>query len=315
MPCLAIGARRLQIRRRAARGGGVKNVLVLIANPAQPTLDAALVQQAADALHAAGATAGAPDWLADGIACDLPFDGPAADPALPGIDAVVVPARARRKRLLVADMESTMIENEMLDELAEFLGLRDRIAAITARAMNGEIDFAGALEERVGLLKGLPVTRLDEAARRIRYTPGGATLVATMRRHGAFCALVSGGFTYFTSMVRQALGFDIDAANVLRHDGRTLVGSVEPPILGKEAKLATLGRLCAERGVDVAETMTVGDGANDLPMLQAAGLGVAFHAKPAVAAQVPARISHGDLTALLYLQGYRRRDFVETPNP
>ena len=171
--------------------------------------------------------------------------------------------------------------------------------------MNGELDFAAALNERVGLLKGLPVARLDEAAKRIRYMPGGATLVATMKQHGATCALVSGGFTYFTAMVKQALGFDFDAANVLKHDGSTLAGTVELPILGKEAKLATLDRLAAERGLQVGETITVGDGANDLPMLKAAGLGVAFHAKPVVAAEVAARIDHGDLTSLLYLQGYR----------
>lgn len=293
----------------------MKNVLVLISNPAKSGLDETHVRKAAEALKANGAAVGAPDWLAPGIACDLPFDGGAGDISLPGIDAVVVPALLRRKKLLVADMESTLIENEMLDELADFLGLREKIAGITARAMNGEIDFAGALRERVGLLKGLPVARLDEAARRIRYMPGGATLVATMKSHGAFCALVSGGFTYFTSMVRAALGFDFDAANVLRHDGQKLAGDVEPPILGKEAKLATLDRLCVERRIAVGEALTVGDGANDLPMLQAAGLGIAFHAKPVVAAQVAARITHGDLTALLYLQGYRRSEFVERPNP
>jgi phosphoserine phosphatase len=231
------------------------------------------------------------------------------------LDGVVVPAAGRRKKILVADMESTMIENEMLDELADFLGLREKIAGITARAMNGEIDFAAALDERVVLLKGLPIARLDEAAKRIRYTPGGATLVATMKQHGAACALVSGGFTYFTALVRQALGFDFDAANTLRHDGRTLSGAVETPILGKEAKLATLERLGAERGLPIADTMSVGDGANDLPMLKASGLGVAFHAKPVVAAEVSARIDHGDLTALLYLQGYRRSDFVERNDP
>ena len=293
----------------------MKNVLVLISNPAQSGLDEAHIRQAIEALRAAGATVGVPDWLAAGIACDLPFEGHAAEICLPGIDAVVVPSLLRRKKLLVADMESTIIENEMLDELAEFLGLRDRIAGITARAMNGEIDFAGALKERVGLLKGLPVAKLDEAARRIRYTAGGATLVATMRKNGAFCALVSGGFTCFTSKVREALGFDLDAANVLVHDGQKLTGEVAPPILGKEAKLATLDRLCAERQIAIGEAMTVGDGANDLPMLKAAGLGVAFHAKPVVAAEVSARIAHGDLTALLYLQGYRRRDFIERPDP
>ena len=293
----------------------MRNVLVLISNPAKSRLDEAHVRQAIGALGASDAAVGVPDWLAPGIACDLPFEGHAAEISLPGIDAVVVPALLRRKKLLVADMESTIIENEMLDELAEFLGLRDRIAGITARAMNGEIDFASALKERVGLLKGLPVARLDEAAKRIRYTPGGATLVATMKKHGAFCALVSGGFTFFTSKVRKTLGFDLDAANVLRHDGQKLTGEVEPPILGKEAKLATLDRLCVERQTSVGEAMTVGDGANDLPMLKAAGLGVAFHAKPAVAAAVSAHIVHGDLTALLYLQGYRRSDFIEKPDP
>ncbi len=297
----------------------MNNVFVLIANPAHPVLDAAAVQLASEQLQAAGAAVGPVDWLAPGVACDLPFDGPADGPlptvSLPGIDAVALSPEGRRKRLLVADMESTIIENEMLDELAEFLGLRERIAAITARAMNGEIDFAGALIERVGLLKGLPVARLDEAAERIRIMAGAATLIATMHKFGGYCALVSGGFTYFTRMMHERLGFDFDAANTLHHDGRMLAGTVQQPILGKEAKLATLERLCAERRIELAQSLSVGDGANDLPMLQAAGLGVAFRAKPTVAAQVPARIDYGDLTALLYLQGYRRRDFVERPNP
>jgi phosphoserine phosphatase len=293
----------------------VKNTLVLIGNPRQRALDDKTVQRAAELLWSNGGSVGTADWLAPAIACELPFDGKAAALSFPGIDAVVVPTANRRKRLLVADMESTMIENEMLDELADFLGLRDTIAAITARAMNGELDFAAALTERVGLLRDLPVGKLDEAAQRIRYMPGGATLVATMKKHGAFCALVSGGFTYFTAMVRQALDFDFEAANVLKHDGRTLAGAVELPILGKQAKLATLDRLCLERGLHVGEALAVGDGANDLPMLKAAGLGVAFHAKPVVAAEVSARIDHGDLTALLYLQGYRQSDFIERPDP
>jgi phosphoserine phosphatase len=293
----------------------VKNVLVLISSAAHPALNDGAIRCAVDALRAQGATVGAPDWLAPDIACDIPFDGPSTGVAMTALDGVIVPAAGRRKKLLLADMESTVIANEMLDELADFLGLREKIAGITARAMNGEIDFAGALAERVGLLKGLPVARLDEAARRIRYTPGGATLVATMKEHGAPCALVSGGFTHFTALVKQALGFDSDAANVLNHDGDTLAGTVEPPVLGKEAKLATLQRLVAEHGLSTADTVSVGDGANDLPMLRAAGLGVAFHAKPAVAAVVPARIDHGDLTALLYLQGYRRADFVERKDP
>jgi phosphoserine phosphatase len=298
----------------------VKNTLVLLCNPARPTLDTGTVQSALEILRAGGATVGTADWLAADVACEIPFDGPVPDGcetglAMTGVDAVIIPSAGRRKKLLVADMESTMIENEMLDELADFLGLREKIAGITARAMNGEIDFAGALTERVGLLKGLPTGKLDEAATRIRYMPGGATLIATMKANGAGCALVSGGFTYFTAMVRERLGFDSDAANVLTHDGNTLSGTVTPPILGKEAKLATLQKLAGERGIGVADAITVGDGANDLPMLQAAGLGVAFRAKPAVAAAVSARINHGDLTALLYLQGYRQSEFVERKDP
>jgi len=255
-------------------------------------------------------------WLAEGVAVDLPFDGKDANDAVRAaladrpIDAVAQPLAHRRKRLLVADMESTIIENEMLDELAEFLGLRAHIAAITARAMNGEIDFAGALRERVGLLKGLPMARLAEAASRIRYMPGARELVATMRANGAYCALVSGGFTFYTAMVRAEVGFDEDRANRLLDDGSTLTGAVGEPILGKEAKLESLRELAASRGVRIEESMSVGDGANDLPMLQAAGLGVAYHAKPAVAAATRARVDHGDLTALLYLQGYRRAQFV-----
>ncbi len=293
----------------------MKNVLVLISSAAHPALNDGAIRCAVDALRAQGATVGTPDWLAPDIACDIPFDGPSAGVAMTALDGIVVLAAGRRKKLLVADMESTMIENEMLDELADFLGLREKIAGITARAMNGEIDFTGALTERVGLLKGLPVAKLDEAAQRIRYMPGGATLVATMKKHGAYCALVSGGFTHFTALVKKALGFDSDAANVLNYDGATLSGTVEPPILGKEAKLATLRRLAAEHGLSTADTVSVGDGANDLPMLKAAGLGAAFHAKPVVAAEVQAHIDHGDLTALLYLQGYRRTDFVERNDP
>jgi phosphoserine phosphatase len=293
----------------------VKNVLVLISSAAHPALNDGAIKNAVDVLRAHDATVGEPAWLAPEIACEVPFDGSATPLAMTAIDAVVVPADRRRKKLLVADMESTIIENEMLDELATFLGLRDKIAAITARAMNGEIDFAGALMERVGLLRGLAVGKLDEAARRIRYMAGAATLVATMKKHGAHCALVSGGFTFFTAMVRRALGFDSDNANILKHEDGKLSGTVEPPILGKEAKLATLARLVAERGLSMADAVSVGDGANDLPMLKAAGLGVAFHAKPVVAAEVGARIDHGDLTSLLYLQGYRRSDFVERTEP
>ncbi|HEX2889034.1 phosphoserine phosphatase SerB [Vineibacter terrae] len=296
------------------------HVLTLIANPQRPAVDADTIVAVRKALAAAGATPGEPAVLARDIALDLPFAAIAPEAAMKvarqalgerPIDAIAQPAAARRKKLLVADMESTIIENEMLDELADFFGLRDQIAAITARAMNGEIDFAAALRERIFLLKGLKTSLLDEAATRIRYMPGAAALIATMRANGACCALVSGGFTHFTAIVRRKLGFDIDRANQLLTEGDTLAGAVAEPILGKEAKLAALLELAVARALRPEQTLAVGDGANDLPMLQAAGLGIAFHAKPTVAAAVAANIRHGDLTALLYAQGYKRDEFVD----
>jgi phosphoserine phosphatase len=294
-------------------------VLTLITNPGRPSLDDSMARRVREALTALGGDAGAIEWLAPGTACDIGFEMIVPDQAEAAarqalgnvpIDIAAQPTLDRRKLLLVADMESTIIENEMLDELAEFLGLRERIAAITARAMNGEIDFPEALRERVALLKDLPAKKLDEASQRIQVVPGAATLVATMKANGAYCALVSGGFTYFTAMVRIALGFDTDHANVLEVNRDRLAGTVAEPILGREAKLDSLIRLAAERQLPLTKTISVGDGANDLPMLQAAGLGVAFRAKPFVAAASRVRIEHGDLTALLYLQGYRSSDFV-----
>ena len=295
------------------------HVLTLIADPRRPAVDTDAIAAVRTALAAAGATPGRPEALADGIAVDVPLAGLAVAAATTTartalgtrpIDAIVQPAAGRRKRLLVADMESTIIENEMLDELADFFGLREQIATVTARAMNGEIDFSDALRDRIGLLRGLKTTLLDEAATRIRYMPGAATLIATMRANGAYCALVSGGFTHFTAIVRAELGFDLDRANRLLADGDTLAGAVAEPILGKEAKLAALQELAGARGLTPDQTLAVGDGANDLPMLQAAGLGIAFHAKPTVAAAVSANVRHGDLTALLYAQGYKQSDFV-----
>ncbi|HZT50486.1 MAG TPA: phosphoserine phosphatase SerB [Stellaceae bacterium] len=292
-------------------------VLTLIAPAAAAGLGAA-ADAAARALAAIGARVGTPDWLDPGIACDLPFAG--ADPAHAAvvaraalgaapIDLVAQAAAGRRKRILVADMESTIIANEMLEELADFLGLRAQVAAVTRRAMNGEIDFAAALRERVALLKGLPESVLDRAGARIRVTPGAATLVATMRANGAVTALVSGGFRVYTRRIREELGFDLDVANELEiADGR-IAGTVREPIVAGAAKLDTLTRLAAEHGLPLAATLAVGDGANDLAMIAAAGLGVAFRGKPAVAAQARARIDHADLTALLYAQGYRRAEF------
>jgi phosphoserine phosphatase len=258
-----------------------------------------------------------PDRL-DAAACDLAVSGDATTVAAAAraaigdaaIDAVVQPVAGRRKRLLVADLESTVIENEMLEELADFLGLRAHVAGITRRAMNGEIDFAAALEERVGLLRGLDAGVLEMAAARIRIMPGARELVRTMRAAGATTALVSGGFTVFAERVAAELGFDHVVANRLDLADGHIAGTVTPPLVTRETKRDTLLGLAAAHGIAAEETLAVGDGANDLPMLLAAGLGVAFRAKPAVAAVARWRLDHADLTGLLYAQGYRRTEFA-----
>ena len=228
-----------------------------------------------------------------------------------GVDMVVQPSAGRRKMMLLADMDSTMIEQECIDELADQAGVGDHVKAITARAMNGELDFNAALTERVGLLRGLPLGVIDEVLQhRITYMPGGAVLLATMKANGAYAALVSGGFTAFTEKVAAHLGFDEHRANVLLTDGATLSGQVALPILGREAKVDALNTITARLGLAPADVLAVGDGANDLGMLGLAGAGVALHAKPAVAAQCDMRINHGDLTALLFLQGYTQAQFV-----
>jgi phosphoserine phosphatase len=227
------------------------------------------------------------------------------------VDIFVTKFRGRRKALLLADMDSTIVTTETLDELAAFAGLKDQIAAITQRSMNGEIDFATALRERVAMLKGLDLSALERTWSATEFCPGARTLLATMRSYGATTALVSGGFTYFTARVAAELGFDIHRANTLLDNGSHLTGEVAEPILDRDAKLSTLNELAEKRGVKLTATLAVGDGANDLEMLKAAGLGIAYHAKPIVAEQVQNRIEHTDLTSLLFVQGYPSTAFKE----
>ncbi len=293
-------------------------VATLISNPVNPALDSTIVDGARALLPSAGPAR----WLFDEVAVDIPFESKddvrtiesrlrASRGDLP-IDIVVQPIAARRKKLFLADMDSTMIGQECIDELADFVGLKGHVAGITERAMRGEIAFEPALRERVALLKDLPVSVVDEVlAKRITLTPGGRELVMTMRAHGAYTCLISGGFTLFTNAIAAKIGFQENRANELAvHDGK-FTGEVKEPILGREKKLATLIELLESFDLDDIDSLVAGDGANDLGMIQHAGLGVAYHAKPAVAVAAAARIDHGDLTALLYAQGYRRDEFVE----
>jgi len=308
-------------RPSADKTGMSEGVLTLIAGAQGIAEWPRVLRVAQDALGPLGARLDPPDWLAPERAVDLGFDDVDPEQAeaavrvalgrdigdLP-LDLVAQARDGRRKRLLVADMESTIIANEMLDELADILGLGPRISKVTRRAMNGEIDFAAALHERAALLGGFPATALDEAARRIRINPGAAELVATMRAAGAYTALVSGGFRTFTRLVRAQLGFDVEVANGLGISGSRIAGTVQEPILGRDAKLAMLTALAADRRLTLADALAVGDGANDLSMLEAAGLGVAYHAKPIAAERARHRIHHADLRALLYAQGYREAE-------
>ena len=295
-------------------------VATLISGPSAQPLDDRALERAQHALS----TETTPIWLARGIAADIPFTAPAGNLRLDSeairaalgnapIDVVVQRARGRRKQLLLADMDSTMIGQECIDELADHVGMKKEVAAITERAMRGEIEFEPAVRERVALLRGLPVTAADEVIdNRIRITPGARTLVATMRRHGAYTCLVTGGFTLFTRRLAAMIGFDENRANRLLVDGSNrLTGEVAEPIFGREAKLATLLDLTERLHLSREQSLVVGDGANDIAMIEAAGLGIAYHAKPKVAAIAAGRIDYGDLTALLYVQGYRREEFVD----
>ena len=288
-------------------------VVTLLTNPETPVLERVTVESLRNAWGG-----GAARWLDPGVAAEFDL---AAVPenrwevweglqAL-RVDMVVQRAEGRRKRLLIADMDSTMIRQECIDELADEAGVGAHVAGITARAMNGELDFEAALRERVGLLKGLAEEVIARVLRdRITLMPGGKVLLSTMKANGAYAALVSGGFTAFTAAVAAQLRFDENRANRLHVEGGSLLGTVGEPILGKEAKLQALQEITARLGITPAEAIAVGDGANDLPMLLAAGTGVALHAKPRVQAECDIRVNHGDLTALLYLQGYSREEFA-----
>jgi phosphoserine phosphatase len=284
------------------------SVLVLIAAPGSGAIGARVVEMLRDL------GGEAPHWLSPAEACEVPdFERLAefmVDIRTLPIDAAVVSIHNRRKRLLIADMDSTMIEQECIDELGDMAGVGERIKAITLSAMRGELDFEGALTERVRLLKGLDASIIDRIIReRITYMAGGRTLIATMTAHGAHAALVSGGFTPFTSRVGAVLGFDEDQANELIIADGKLTGEVGYPILGQQAKVDALRRITARLGLDPADALAVGDGANDLAMLSEAGMGVALHAKPHVQEGSLIRVNHGDLTALLYLQGYAKAQF------
>ena len=282
-------------------------------------LSPADLDRARDALAGVGAVPGAATWIDEGAAADLSFgrvDRASARAALegllPGVDVVVQPSAGRAKKLLVADMDSTMITIECIDELADYAGIKPQIAEVTERAMRGELDFESALDARVALLKGLEEAAIDRChAERVQLMPGARSLIRTMKAHGARTILVSGGFTVFADRVAEAIGFDHAISNRLGLAGGTLDGTVARPIVGSATKRETL---LAERealGLTHEQTLAVGDGANDIPMIEEAGLGVAYHAKPKTAAAADARIEYGDLTALLYAQGYRRADWVE----
>jgi phosphoserine phosphatase len=289
------------------------HMVLLLCDPAQPLLERATVEALRNAWSGGNAV-----WLNPGVAAEFPV---AAVPAnrwdvwesfqQMGIDLCIVPAKDRRKQLLLADMDSTMIRQECIDELAVEAGVGAHVAAITARAMNGELAFEGALRERVALLKGLPETVIERVfTNRITMMPGGRELVITMRAHGATAALVSGGFTAFTARVAESLGFDEHRANILHIAAGRLTGTVAEPILGRAAKVQALEEIAARMGLTPADAIAVGDGANDLGMLHLAGMGVALHAKPSVQAECDLRINHCDLTALLYLQGYAATEFA-----
>ncbi len=298
----------------------MKSVLTVIAAPDKQKLTSSLVKDISTHLMKSGALIINTEWLAEDIACDIIFskvENTVAESAarevigaLP-IDCVVQDTAERHKRLLISDMDSTVITIECIDEIADFAGVKPQVAAITERAMRGETDFAGALRERVGLLKGLSEQVLQNVYdERVRFMPGARELVMTMRENGAYTMLVSGGFDFFTSRVQRELGFHDNSANRLEIEDERLTGRVLEPVLDKQAKLHTLMHISNEKNIALSEALAVGDGANDLPMITAAGLGIAYHAKPVVQQRARAKVNHCDLSALLYVQGYRDEQII-----
>ena len=282
-------------------------VLTLIANPDKK-------QISLDDIHALLPDAN-PVCLSEGEAYDIPTDTVInlsdIQNKLPHVDLILQQAEGRKKKLLIADMDSTIVTGETLDDLAEFAGLKDKVAEITERAMNGEIRFRDALEERVAMLKGLSSDFLEEAMKMVELTPGAKELVATMKANGTYCALVSGGFTFFTSRVANQVGFDFNAGNNMEIIDGMLTGKVIDPIVNKDSKLEYLKSLSNQIGITTEQALAVGDGANDLPMLLEAGLGIAYHAKPSVVAKAKHNVQNSDLRALLFAQGYHKDQFID----
>lgn len=282
-------------------------VLTLISNPENPTLNEDIKNKIATALNATGTK-----WLNENVALDIYFDGTIDTAILKGdFDYAVQDVATRSKKLLLADMDSTIIQCECIDELADFLGIKDKVSGITEAAMRGEIDFKGALRERVALLKGLNVSDLETVFnQRVKLTPGAETLVKTMNANGAMTVLVSGGFTYFTGRVSEITGFKANRANILLNENGKLTGEVGDPIVDSDTKINTLREFQKAGNLEDHQIIAVGDGANDIPMLVGAGLGVGYHPFPTAGEAADVAIEHGDLTALLYLQGYTKDDFV-----
>lgn len=289
------------------------HIVTLLTSPAKPSLS----REAVEALRNAWG-GGDAQWLAVGEAAEFVvgekpsnFEDVWEAMQAEGVDLIILPMEGRKKKMLLADMDSTMIQQECIDELAAEAGVGPRVAEITAKAMNGELDFEGAIDERVGLLKDLPESIIDHVLNtRIEFMPGGKALVQTMKANGGYAALVSGGFTAFTAKVAAELGFDENRANTLEIENDKLTGKVVRPILGRQAKLEALDEITAKLGITRKDVLAVGDGMNDLLMLKNAGTGVALHGKPALQEQCDVRINHGDLTALLYVQGYSKTEFV-----